>query len=184
MIAMQYSFTLPADYDMGIIDRRIRDRGPGTDGLPHLAFKAYLSARKGEFGSVENLYAPFYLWNEPEGASNFITGLGFEALTQSFGRPSIQQWMVWHAATAPDLGKAQFASSEVLPIEPHADLAGLRVQETERAAQTSRGRDVLAAISAFEATTWSLVRFTLYRDAPLISGDGQIYRVGHMSLPA
>ena len=65
MIAMQYSFTLPADYDMGIIDRRIRDRGPGTDGLPHLGFKAYLSARKGEFGSAENLYAPFYLWQQP-----------------------------------------------------------------------------------------------------------------------
>jgi hypothetical protein len=92
--------------------------------------------------------------------------------------------MVWHAATAPDLGKAQFASSEVLPIEPHADLAGLKVQETERASQAGSRRDVLAAISAFEATTWSLVRFTLYRDAPLISGDGEIYRVGHMSLPA
>jgi hypothetical protein len=133
MIAMQYSFTLPADYDMGIIDRRIRDRGPGTDGFRHLAFKAYLSARKGEFGSAENLYAPFYLWDQPEGASNFITGPGFQALTQSFGRPSIRQWMVWHAETAPDLDNAQFAASEVLPIEPNADLAGLRAQETERA---------------------------------------------------
>ncbi len=27
MIAMQYSFTLPADYDMSIVDRRIRDKG-------------------------------------------------------------------------------------------------------------------------------------------------------------
>ena len=44
MIPMKNSFILPADYDMGIIDRRIRDRGQGTDGLPHLGFKAYLSA--------------------------------------------------------------------------------------------------------------------------------------------
>lgn len=47
MIAMQYSFTLPADYDMSIIDRRIRDKGPLLDGFPNLGFKAYLSARKG-----------------------------------------------------------------------------------------------------------------------------------------
>jgi len=32
MIAMQYSLVLPADYDMGIIDRRIGDRGhQGSD---------------------------------------------------------------------------------------------------------------------------------------------------------
>ncbi|MGO6908064.1 DUF4865 family protein, partial [Rhizobium ruizarguesonis] len=46
MITMQYSFTLPADYDMSIIDRRIRDKGPLLDGFPNLGFKAYLSARK------------------------------------------------------------------------------------------------------------------------------------------
>ena len=46
MIAMQYSLTLPADYDMAIIDRRIRDKGALLDGFPRLRFKAYLSARK------------------------------------------------------------------------------------------------------------------------------------------
>lgn len=59
MMAMQYSFTLPADYDMEIIDRRIRDKGPAMDGFLHLGFKAFLSARRGESGSRENLYAPF-----------------------------------------------------------------------------------------------------------------------------
>ena len=33
MIAMQYSFVLPADYDMAIIDRRIREKGPLLDGF-------------------------------------------------------------------------------------------------------------------------------------------------------
>ena len=31
MIATQYRFPLPADYDMAIIDRRIADRGHLTD---------------------------------------------------------------------------------------------------------------------------------------------------------
>ena len=46
MIAMQYGFTLPADYDMTIIDRRMRDKGPLLDGFPDLRFKAYLAARR------------------------------------------------------------------------------------------------------------------------------------------
>jgi hypothetical protein len=37
MIAMQYSFVLLADYDMAIIDRRIRDKGPLLDGFPRPA---------------------------------------------------------------------------------------------------------------------------------------------------
>ena len=32
MIAMQYTFTLPADYDMGIIEKRIADNGHLMDG--------------------------------------------------------------------------------------------------------------------------------------------------------
>jgi len=183
MIAMQYSFALPADYDMGIIDRRMRERGPGTDGFPHLAFKAYLSARRGEFGGQENLYAPFYLWEQPEGASNFITGPGFHALTQAFGRPSIQHWIVWHAETAPDLTAAAFATVETALIEQHADLSAMREEEMQRARREGHKHGALAAVSAFEPRTWSMVRFTLYGEMPLIGGNGQIYRVGHMSLP-
>ncbi|TCU15738.1 DUF4865 family protein [Rhizobium sullae] len=182
MIAMQYSFTLPSDYDMAIIDRRIRDKGPMLDGFPNLGFKAYLSARKGEFGSRENLYAPFYLWQKPEGASDFLTGPGFEALTQSFGWPQVRHWIVWNAEVA-DLRAAKFASRDILPIPPYAPLAEIRREEVARShAEAARG-GVLALISAFEPSGWSLVRFTLYRDMPLISNGDQIYRVGHVSLP-
>jgi hypothetical protein len=40
MIAMQYSFALPADYDMAIVDRRIAEKGhsstifPASDSRP------------------------------------------------------------------------------------------------------------------------------------------------------
>ena len=46
MIAMQYSLVLPANYDMGIVERRIAERGHFTDGFSGLAFKAYLHAKK------------------------------------------------------------------------------------------------------------------------------------------
>ncbi|MDQ0558810.1 hypothetical protein QO004_000585 [Rhizobium mesoamericanum] len=182
MMAMQYSFTLPVDYDMSIIDRRIRDKGPMLDGFPGLGFKAYLSARKGEFGSRENLYAPFYLWQQPERASDFLTGPGFKGLTQSFGWPQVKTSIVWHAETAPLLAKASFAMKETIAIKPYSSLADIRDEEIRQAKQQAQQRDVVASISAFEPTCWTLVRFSLRRSAPLIVGTSQIYRVGHISL--
>jgi len=82
MIAMQYSFTLPADYDMAIIDARIRDKGHLFDGFPHLRFKTFLAARQhgGECPSTANLYAPFYLWDEPAGLDAQIYAVGHMSL--------------------------------------------------------------------------------------------------------
>ncbi|MBB3658138.1 hypothetical protein FHX15_003380 [Rhizobium sp. BK650] len=179
MIAMQYSFTLPADYNMEIIDRRIRDKGPAMDGFSHLSFKAFLSARRGEFGSRENLYAPFYLWKEPEGASDFICGPGFAALTDAFGRPRIRHWIVWHAQVSPDLGNVRLADSEYLTVPPDASLPDLQLQEVGLSKR--KGGDAFARITAFDPHDWTMVRFGLYAEAPSNTGSNQIYRVGHLS---
>jgi len=184
MIAMQYSFTLPADYDMSIVDRRIRDKGPLLDGFPQLVFKAYLAARKegGKVSSAENLYAPFYLWDEPEGLDTFLTGAGFAALTRDFGWPAVQTWVVWHAERAPDLAAAKFASREVEPIPPYSDLAALRARAVSEARDDAR-RGALAAIAAFDPTGWTLLRFRLWREAPTADvSTGQHYGVGHVSM--
>jgi hypothetical protein len=123
MIAMQYSFSLPADYDMAIVDRRIADKGPLLDNFSKLKFKAYLTARKdGEAGGDENLYAPFYVWDEDEGLSNFVCGEGFAAVSQAFGWPQIRTWIVWRASVAREIAKARFATREILAIPPHAAL--------------------------------------------------------------
>jgi len=63
MIAMQYTFQLPADYDMDLIVRRARDRGHLFDDAPGLGVKAFLCARCGDrrTNSKVNLYAPFYV---------------------------------------------------------------------------------------------------------------------------
>ena len=46
MIVMQYRFTLPADYDMAVIETRIRENGAKLDGFPGLLIKAYLFSRR------------------------------------------------------------------------------------------------------------------------------------------
>ena len=182
MIAMQYSFALPADYDMSIIDRRIRERGPLLDGFPRLRFKAYLSARMGEDGlaSAENLYAPFYLWDEPEGLSAFLTSPGFAAVSADFGWPSVRTWVVWRAALGPNLGAARFARRRIAPIAPHADLAALRIAAVAEAEASLRD-GALAAVVGFDPTGWTKVGFELLATPPR-EGE-QLYAVGHVSLP-
>jgi hypothetical protein len=186
MIAMQYSFTLPADYDMEIIHRRIRDKGPMLDDFPGLKFKAYLSARKGDArtGSRENLYAPFYVWRKDEGLSNFICGPGFVGLKESFGWPQVKTWVVWRADISPDIRSARYATREIFQTEPYAPLAEIRERESDEAAgEVARG-EALASVAAFEPTSWTRVRFRLLADLPkdILTPGIQAYDVGHLSL--
>ncbi|MVA27416.1 DUF4865 family protein (plasmid) [Agrobacterium vitis] len=184
MIAMQYSFTLPADYDMAIIERRIRDKGPLLDGFPRLRFKAYLYARKQGVGftSRENLYAPFYLWNEPKGIDGFLSSPGFAGLARDFGWPSIQTWLVWHAQTASDLTGVRFATREIRQITAYSDLASQRDAATAEAQSAVRS-GALAAVAAFDPTNWRLEHFCLWSTMPVIAETRQVYYVGHISLP-
>jgi hypothetical protein len=187
MIAMQYSFTLPADYDMTIIDRRIRDKGPLLDGFPDLRFKAYLSARKGDgvTASVDNLYAPFYVWERDEGLTDFVCGPGFEAVAHSFGRPQIGSWIVWNAEVSKHIRAARFATREIVPLSPRTALSDIRRRECDAvSADLARG-DALASVAAFEPAGWTEVRFRLWAELPpeeLRTGV-QAYNVGHLSLP-
>jgi hypothetical protein len=186
MIAMQYSFTLPADYDMGIIDRRIAEKGPLLDNFPNLAFKAYLTARRdNETQNRENLYAPFYLWRHEAGLNDFVCGKGFDAVSQSFGRPSVKTWIVWQAEISAAISSAAFATREIQPIEHYASLADLRCREADRALADVEKGGALAAISAFDPTCWMQIRFRLWREAPIrtMKTRLQAYEVRHLSLP-
>ena len=178
MLTMQYRIGLPADYDMAIIRRRIAERGSLTDALPQLAFKAYLYA-----AGRENLYAPLYLWRDTEGMNAFLAGAGFAGVIASFGRPAVHTWSVWHADMAPELSSARHASRVLVPIRANAALGVLRDEETALAL-ADRQRGALAAISAFDPTHWTLLRFRLWREASVsIVDDAELYEVGHISQP-
>ncbi len=181
-LAMQYSFALPADYDMTIVERRIAEKGPALDGLPGLAVKAYLSARR-DGAQRENLYAPFYLWDDPSAMSGFLTGRGFAGVADAFGWPQVRVWIVWRARLARDVGQARFATCEIAPIASHAPLDALKAQE-DAAADEAIEHGALAAVAGFEPTSWSRVRFRLWRERPERFDGVALYDVGHVSLGA
>lgn len=118
MLAMQYRFTLPADYDMAIVRRRIADFGHRLDACPQLIVKAYLYAQRSE-GSAENLYAPFYLWNSSAGMNDFLAGEGFRGLSQAFGWPRVNHWLPWLTHfDRPHLAEAAWATCQEQAIIP------------------------------------------------------------------
>ena len=181
MIAMQYSFVLPADYDMAIVRERIAVKGKLLDDLPGLAFKAYLHAERG--GAAENLYAPFYLWHDADAMHDFLNGAGFAGVTQAFGWPSVRTWTPWHASVGDAVRQAHHASRSIASIAPYSDLAARRLREEEWARQALT-RGALAVVVGFEPVTWSIVRLCLWREAPAEAAPGeQRYRIGHVSAP-
>ncbi|AIF46650.1 DUF4865 family protein [Dyella japonica] len=181
MIAMQYGFTLPADYDMAIIRQRIAEKGPMLDHFDGLLLKSYLHAERGT-ASAENLYAPFYVWRDSAAMQRFLGSEGFARLVEAFGWPSIRIWPVWDAYLSPQARHARFATREIQPIPPYAPLDALR-QEQHAQLQRDVERGALAAISAFEPTTWTRVNFRLWNEIPATPLPGQHYAVGHVSQP-
>ncbi|WP_394779618.1 DUF4865 family protein [Undibacterium sp.] len=187
MIAMQYSFTLPADYDMDIIRQRIASKGHLLDDFPGLVFKAYLSASKdmAPAGSHENLYAPFYLWQDSEAMNRFLCGPGFAAVSTAFGWPVVRTWSVWHSSLHADIADARHATRELAAIPAFSDLAVLQQEEIRMAQQDMARYGALAAVTAFDPATWTMVRTRLWRDANQASQNAQLqhYEIGHLSLP-
>jgi len=190
MIAMQYNFILPADYDMDIVRQRIASKGHMLDNFPGLVFKAYLHASKvgANTPSSHKVYAPFYLWDGSEGMNNFLCGDGFAAVSQAFGWPAVKHWAVWHSHVDDKVSSAGFATRQVIPIAPYSALGMLRENEITYAKNTSQKDGVLAVLVAFDPDEWTLVRFTLWSDASVAQAvdlpiDVQYYDVGHVSAP-
>lgn len=173
MIAMQYSFTLPADYDMSIIEKRIADNGHLMDGFAGLIFKTYLYARSDcpLTGSAENLYAPFYLWRDVQSMNRFISGAGFQAVARAFGWPQIRVYPVLGARVSAEVAAAVFAKREITDIAPFSDLTLLTEQTVS---------DRLIDVIALDTTNWKKIHFTAGRNP--LAGGGQHYRIGHISL--
>ncbi|WP_329113519.1 DUF4865 family protein [Streptomyces sp. NBC_01465] len=181
MHAMQYEITLPADYDMEIIRKRVAAKGHLLDDFPGLGIKAYLMRERGSDSPV-NQYAPFYLWNTPEGMNSFLWGPGFQGLVNDFGRPEVQHWTGLVYEDGPAAGaSARHAVRRRQRIAEGGDLAAAideAVRETQRLARID---GVVCAALGVDPRHWELVHFTLWEGAPRAVGDR--FEVLHLSAP-
>ncbi|WNJ95949.1 DUF4865 family protein [Vibrio ruber] len=158
MIAMQYKFVLPADYDMELIERRIKDKGYLLDGWPGLVFKAYLYARQDatQYHSPVNCYAPLYVWEDHQAMMAFLNSDGFKALCQQFGRPKVETWFL-----------------DTVPTPP---------AEQHHFASIAHNANQQADIQGINYHAWQTLSVTWICDAELSAYQGrELYAVGYVA---
>jgi Domain of unknown function (DUF4865) len=85
MLAMQYTFNLPDDYDMALIRARVAERGHLFDEMDGLCQKAFLISERHVEPAQGNMYAPFYVWHDVRAMQTFLLGDKFKAVTAASG---------------------------------------------------------------------------------------------------
>ncbi|MFI8993805.1 DUF4865 family protein [Streptomyces sp. NPDC053542] len=193
MYAAQYEITLPADYDMGVIRKRVADFGQLLDDRAGLGLKAYLIRERGADGSPVNQYAPFYLWRDVGAMSHFLLGGGgFQGIIRDFGRPPVRHWTGVTTLAGPAREThPRAASRRLTPLPPDPDpdgtglgLSRLIARETEALRTLARRPDVHTAALAVDPHHWHLLRFTLWTHAVPADEDAtERYEVLHLSAP-
>ncbi|GAB2771414.1 DUF4865 family protein [Streptomyces daliensis] len=192
MHAMQYEITLPADYDMGFIRRRVAAKGHLLDGHQGLGLKAYaIRERAAEDApgprQPVNQYAPFYLWEDPSALTDFLRGPGFQGLSADFGRPTVRNWHGLGHADGPARGAVPRAAERrtwVLP--PGEDVGAHAGAALDGLRELARQPGVHTAALGLDPHRWELVRFVL-RDGTTAPGEGDgngedaYYEVLHLS---
>ncbi|QMU79681.1 DUF4865 family protein [Streptacidiphilus sp. PB12-B1b] len=188
MQAMQYTITLPADYDMSIIRERVRTRGHLLDGFPGLGFKAYLIRERGVDGSPVNAYAPFYLWRDTGGMNRFLWGGGgFGGLVADFGRPAVRSWTTVHEASGPARTRPPVTAIRRLEAVPDGADPAEAVTRARAAAEATAGTPgVHRTLVALDPDRWELVLLTLWAEPaepaePEPAGTTDRYRILHLS---
>lgn len=193
MYAKQYEITLPADYDMAIIRKRVADGGHVLDDRAGLALKAYVIRERGVDGSPVNQYAPFYLWNDPGAMAHFLVGGGgFQNIIRDFGRPVVRHWAGIACHAGPGRTGSPRTASRLLtsvPVGADPDTTGLGLaswieQETAALRELARRAGVHTAALAVDPHHWQLMRFVLWTDTvPPDVAATERYEVLHVSTP-
>ena len=186
MLAMQYIFTFPEDYDMTTIRARVMERGAQFDKLEGLFEKAFLISEKGKGAVQQNTYAPFYIWNYPQAMTAFIASDKFSALTQAFGRPTIKSWIpVYFSTGLAKTATPLLATKETVSVPADAEFAEVRRIEYAQHRRWTELPNHHSSYIGLDPATWEIIRFALWTALPdALPVDAQIYQVLHLSAPA
>ncbi|MER5962108.1 DUF4865 family protein [Streptomyces sp. NPDC002057] len=207
MHAMQYEITLPADYDMEIIRRRVATKGHLLDTFPGLGLKAYLIRERGDglsespssvagalpvagsassvaASSPVNQYAPFYLWATPEGMNSFLWGPGFQGIVDDFGRPVVQHWTGLSYEEGPAAASVPgTATRRRTPLAEAVPPGGAVADAVARHAREARRDGVVASALAVDPRHWELLTLTLWAGTEAPADEGERFQVLHLSAP-
>lgn len=126
MIATQYEIILPSDYDMNIINDRVRNNGHKTDGFDDLKFKLYLVTEKGKNNNLQNSYSPLYLWKGSNGLNKFLFNGFYDNIITSFGWQRVNVGIPLIDTTSAKIKENKYLFRITREIQPQQSLNGLK----------------------------------------------------------
>jgi hypothetical protein len=182
MIIVHYAHRLPANYDIGLIRARAKERGPLWDATPELYFKGFLLRENGRYGAIANNYSSLYLWRQDEAFRDFLVGGRYKTVTDSFGRAEIETSFALDARKG-NGRDARFAYIEELTIPLDAELTGVFATEVERNREIADRAGTVAAAVGVDARNWKLTRILVSEQEPNGSEAGTSYEVLHLARP-
>lgn len=174
MIAMQYKISLPDDYDMEIIRKRVRDNGYKTDGFQDLLFKAYLISEKGTFGNEKNEYAPLYFWKSNQGMNRFIFEGFYDNILQSFGWQHINIGIVSICDWENNFEQSNFVLEIENVIAP--------TQQMKPLGFSSDFPDCTGKAVVYNPDKWRAAEFYFFEKAPGLPAHSKLYNLLYLSV--
>lgn len=181
MLAMQYTIQLPGGYDMGRIRDRVEDRIALFESLPGLAHKSYL------VNDSDEIYAPFYIWDDIAEARRFMLHDLFKGVIQSFSRPRIRTWTVIDRVYGNRDITPTFAVREADIIPMEESLEKMVAREVKAQAKLLENDHLHFHAIAIDPDRWELMRYSLWKDQksaePQAADVVQFYEVLHVSEP-
>jgi hypothetical protein len=175
MRSLYYPITLPDEFDMRAIERRVRDRAVAFEGVEALALKAFLVTSTAQ-GAPRNLYAPFYVWDHAAAMAEFLGGPLFHAVTESFGRPQAFDRQVLQFNIACRDFSPRVATIEEIAVDPKRPIIDAYWDESAAHRRTLIRAGLYAAATVLDVASWTIHRIGLWRsttDASRSSANAQ-----------
>lgn len=182
MIVAHYEHRLPADYDIGLIHARAKERGPLWDAVPELYFKGFLLRENAHFGATTSSYSSLYLWRQDEAFRDFLVKGGYKIVVDMFGRAAIETRFVLDARKGAGR-EARFAYRQDIDIAVDVDLGSAFAGEIERNHEVAARAGTVAAVISVNAENWKFTRILLSESEQTGSAAGTGYQVLHLARP-
>ncbi|AJT40503.1 DUF4865 family protein [Psychromicrobium lacuslunae] len=185
----QYPLRLPADYQMEIIRRRVRERGSALDQREGLGLKFYAIREATQHGSTVNEYAPFYFWRQAQAMADFHwRGGGFQGIIKDFGRPAVHSWLPatisgfehFPECSADHPLYLTLRSSE---LSAEQELGSQVAQLVELTENRHTATEALGSALGVNTERWQSLQLALYHDVPEPETGDILYTVLHVSAP-
>jgi hypothetical protein len=182
MLMLQYSFALPADYDMRTVRARVAARSDRFDALPGLGWKAFLVREAGVAGADDNRYAPLYLWPDAAAGADFLLGPLFAGVCDAFGWARVEHGLLTRHQLLDETRTPRWCSIERRAVHGGVDPETVLAEWARPA-----GEGLHSVWIGLDPSRWLFTRYQLWADATaptLPAADATLFEVAHFSQPA